>query len=272
MQLYRMELYKICRRKIIWIGLSIVVLLVTCLLLQAYGMREELQKEFGLSAGYRSVMDIMQFGYMLFSFWLIVAFAPIFSEVNASSVKAMIHSSERGKEYAYWVKILAAFSLIFALFIGITAFIVIVIGGMYGFFYGEAKISGIYFGIMNHTSSLAETSISLYLRCYLFISFLAVLMLGTMVICISSYSRSVLQSFLASLAVYLIPVILETMQKRGSMELGYIFVTGQPILLTVHRCIKESWSAYSWHIVLIISVILVCLWLGLRRWKRIDKK
>lgn len=207
---------------------------------QAYGSKNDLIAEFGDLAGYRKAMDLMQFGFIFLSIGLVVIFAPIFAEDNANGVKYIISSTEKGKENDYLARVNAAFTITIISFIIMIGIIIGVCGFIYGYQGAEMKVNILYPSTIEAAPELASKSIVFYFMRYLLISLSAVLMLTALLIWISSFSKTIVHAFLGSLFVYFVPIVLENIFQRGSMNPEYVFVTGQPVLLVVNRCLEES--------------------------------
>lgn len=266
MQLYFMELYKVCRRKIVWAIAGIVLFLLLLLFGQIYGNKKLWIEEFGAAAGYRAAMDNMQFVYTYLSVWLIIALSSIFAEDHVSHVKATVFTTEKGRNGVYYARIKAAFTITAISYICMSGLTMAVCGFIYGYQDGNKEVSVIYPYTIGLAQGLADQSIISFFWKYLFISFGAFLMLAVIIIWISACSKTVVSALLGAFFVYLVPTVLENMAERGSMNPIYVIVTGQPVLLVVTRCMEESWAAYWWHVCIIIGFLFMGIWCGRKQW------
>lgn len=195
-----------------------------------------------------------------------IVLSSIFSEDYASHVKAIVSTTEKGRNGVYYARIKAAFTITVISYICMSGLTMAVCGFMYGYQDGNKEVSVIYPYTIGLAQGLADQSIRSFLWKYLFISFGAFLMLAVSIIWISACSKTVVSALLGALFVYLIPAVLENMAERGSMNPIYVIITGQPVLLVMTRCMEESWAAYWWHVCIIIGFLFVGIWCGREKW------
>lgn len=272
MQLYMMELFKISRKKIAWCTAGIAALMIFSLCGEAYGSKDLLLREFGAAAGYWKAMEIMQFSFTFLSIWLIVVLSFIFAEDNVDAVRDVITSTERGREGVYFARVKAAFTIAVLSYLCVAGSIGAVCGWIYGYRSGDMQAWTIYPQLLGQAQELSDKSIIFYFGQYLLVSFGAVVMLTAFLIWISSCSKTVVHVLCGALAFYLIPTVVEAKLSPGSMDPLYVFMTGQPVLLVVQRCLHESWHAYGWHVGIIIAVTCMGIWCGKGNWVKTRTK
>lgn len=273
MSLYKMELYKICHRKILWIigGMMLLWLVVWfhVEIITSERIMDENGIPFGYANGWRRFLEFFQFVMMFVSVWLIIALTPLFCEERQMKMCPLIFTAERGKGADIRAKIGAAFTVSLGAFFISFCLTFGVCGLIYGFGGGKMKAGILYPAITSPI--LKKFSIAAYTGvCYLPKVICAVLILTTMILYISAKWRTTFQTAIVVGMIWFVPVMLEDLFRGGEMNPAYFLVSIQPALLIVTRCVGETWDVYGYQMITIFLLVIAGVYLTGKNWKTLD--
>lgn len=268
MILYKMELIKILKRKSTWVLIGTLLLLVVALFGIEANNAQGMAIEFGQFAGYRRFLDLTELFIVCALIVEIIILAPFYCEDKQNNVDVLLSTTTKGKITDFIARIQVTFTVIIntQVIIIVATFLICFI--LYG--YPDSTLTMKEMNIS--TPLLAETSLFMFISSYLFNVFTASIMLGALIICISTMSKKTMYSLIVIVGVVLLPAMLEDVFKNGNMNIGYIFITAQPIMLSVSRCLVESWPVYGWHILMVffISIFVICI--SGKKWCSVPKE
>ena len=267
MKLYVIELKKILQRRSTWVLTGFMLVLTV-----VYGQLEIHNKqnmivEFGQLAGYRRFLDLSGLFIVCAFLVEIIVLASYYCEDRQDKVDVLILTEKRGKLYDYAVRVSVTLAFVICLNIIMLMAAFVICHVNYGYTGGGLPVRE-----MHMLSTLEEKNIFTLICMYLFNVFNASIMLSALVVCISTMSKNSIHSFIVIVGVVFLPVMLEGIFKNGQMNIGYTFITSQPVMLIAERCLLESGPVYGWHIFISYLCSIVACCVGGKKWCSVPKE
>lgn len=272
MRLYQMELTKLIGRRFTQIMTGLLLAALALQLWIESGLAVQWVAsgidDFGQYFGYRRFLELSQYFVLYAMIWLTVVLSSFYCEDRQSRTDVLILTSVKGKLADFAARLAASYTLavsVMVLVLGIAyegCFV------LYGYYDGGAPAEMIYLGMGETASALAAGSIYAFTGYYLIRVLCGALMFTGIIVWVSAASRKAVYALVAVSIIFWCPVMLESgLQPKG---IGYLFLTGQPLWLSVVRCMHENWTLYGWHILLALLMATVGSICGGRRWCRLS--
>lgn len=262
MKLYGMELMKIKKKKSTWIVMFFLMLEIVIFWKIEPGFVSNIRTDFGQLSGYKRFLDLSELFIVCAIIGEIIVLAPFFCEDKENKMDTLIKTSKKGRLHDYVSRVCVIFTLILCLnlFMMITAYIICNV--IYGYSGENLPLKEMYV----FAPLMAEKKISFFISIYLLNIVNASIMLSALIAFISSMSKKSVHSLMVIFFVVFLPAFLEGIFKTGDMNVGYVFLTGQPIMLITSRCVEQSYSVYSWHIFMVYAISIVFSFIGGKQW------
>jgi len=217
---------------------------------------------FGQLAGVRRFLDLAELFITYGMIGEILMLSPFYCEDRYHGVDVLLFATAKGKLHDFIARVRVTLTVIISVHI-ILLLAALAIGLIcYGFPNDHFLMRDMYVS----GTFVSDQSISVFIARYLGNILIACIMLSSFIACISAMCKKPMNAFVITMAVVLMPAVLEVVFKNGVMNIGYIFVTGQPLMLVVWRTLEESWPVYGWHIFAACMISIIGLMAGGKKW------
>ena len=205
------------------------------------------------TTGWKVFTELLQFGLMLGSIMIICGISGIFAEESQIKMLSLIFTTIEGKRKDITAKVMASFTMTVLLYAGIVGLVWGLCKAVYGF-HGEHNLTGVVIsGSM--WSVVDKTPFLNYLTVLLLLSFLAVLSLCAITLCVSAYQNSTFGSVVLTALCWAFPLLIRIF--FGGLV--WILVDAMPMFLIMPVILSDIYSI--WYIIVMINVCIsiVCL-------------
>lgn len=268
MKLYKMELKKILNRKSLWVLASILIILILWQSIIEINNAQNVVVNFAQASGYRRFFDIVELFIVYATVAEVIILSPFYCEDKQIRINDLLKSTANGKLNDYIARVQVTFTVIICinLVMVLAAWILCLL--CYGYSDNNLLLSEMFVS----DSQVANEKMIIFIFRYLFNICCASIMLVSIIAFVSTFNKKVIYSEIITFIIVFIPAILEGYFKNGDMNLGYIIITGQPLMLITWRTLVESWSVYMWHLFLVAFLFNALICIGGKKWCFTPKK
>lgn len=262
MKIYKMELAKILKRKSTWVLIGLLIGFIVIRFMMEISGAENMVGDCHKSAGYICFFDLAEIFIACASIGEILLLSSFYCEDRSNKVDVLLLTTAKGKLHDFIARVLVTFTIIISVHM-IMILAALIIGSVcFGYPDNNLLMRDMY--VIDPLVS--DKSVLLFMGMYLFDIFNASIMLVSFIACISTMCKKTISSVIITVAVVLIPALLEGFFKNGHMNVGYTIITGQPLMLTARRVLVESWPVYGWHIFIAYFMSIIAIIIGGKKW------
>ncbi len=262
MNIFKMELAKILKRKSTWVITALLAGLIIAHGIMELSQAQRMIVSFGRLAGVRRFLDLTEILITYGMIGEILMLSSFYCEDRYYGVDVLLSVTAKGKLYDFIARVQVTFTIIFSVhtMMVLAAWLIGLI--CYGypehhFLMREMYVWGPF---------VSDQSSAVFIAMYLGSILAASIIFASFIVCISTVCRKPVNALVITVAVLLFPAVLEGVFKNGDMNAGYIFVTGQPLMLVVWRVLEESWPVYGWHIIAACMISIIGFSIGGKKW------
>lgn len=262
MYLYKMELVKILKRKSIWVITGLLAGLIIVHFIMEMNKAQSMMVNFGQLAGIRRFLDLTEIFITYGMVGEILMLSSFYCEDQYHGVDVLILTTARGKLRDFMARVQVTITIIVSVHIMMILAALIIGLICYGYPNNHFLMKEMYVS----DPFVSDQSISVFMALYLGNILTASIILTSFIACISTICKKPIHALAIITAVVMMPAVLEGVFKNGVMNAGYVFVTGQPLLLIVWRVLKESWPVYGWHVFSACMISIIGFMIGGKKW------
>lgn len=241
MRLYKMELYKLCHKKLFIIGTLCILTFTLLYFVQNIPAKAATS---GTDTGWEYFSVNYMLGMVLVSILILCTVSPVFSGETQALVKPLAFTTKEGPAKDIYAKIAASFTVSVFLWLAFSVLIL----SLYAIAYGwdqDALCRTAYTAMGEMDFQILMQPFVLYIIEVLLISLLALLELCAITLKISAHCRSAFQSVFAATVCWGMP--------------PFALLLYGSILHMVASCNLNEWTHTTFFIVCLIFLLFQCL-------------
>lgn len=207
------------------------------------GKREE-HISFYYTKGWKALLEMFQMGMILSSIIVIIGASGLFAEESQIKILPLLFTTQKGKREDIVAKMLAAFTMVFSIYLVITVLSITLCYLVFG-------LDGVdcsYWLVMGAYGWL-KMPVGRVVICVMEMGLLGLLSLCAIAVCVSAHFRSSFHSVVMVSIVWGIPILLRVF--FGGF--AYLFVASTPIFLIMYDSVIEMRSV--WSVVVAVAVL-----------------
>lgn len=204
--------------------------------------------------GWRVFFTILQFGMILGSILVILTISPLFANESQMKMLPLLFTTKEGRERDIKVKILAAFTVSFGIWLSILLLDLLLCGIVYGFD-GLVCYNGM---ALSNLLPWPERMIPLlnYMMMVVLLCFLGVLSLGAITMCISSHCKTTFHAVTATAICWGAPLLIQLFS--GFSGIGKL-LTAAPIFMVISEAFDGCYDFWMMPAGIAVLVMLFCV-------------